>query len=70
MCKNIDGATSDCRFKIHDMKCPKGHPLHLSSRCTFMVCRSGCDYLIFVYKEDLSKVNAQIRGKQKSRRIN
>jgi len=63
MCKYIDGATPDCKFKIHNMKCPKGHPLHLSSGKTFLCCRSGCNYIELINKENLQEVNSQINGK-------
>jgi len=65
MCKDIDGSTSDCTFKVHSLKCPKGHPLHLSTGKTFICCRSGCTYVEFVNKDNIDNVIAQLKGKQK-----
>lgn len=62
MCRNIESATRDCAFKIHDLKCPKGHPLHLSAGKTFVCCRSGCGYFEFVDVANYRKVNVQIKG--------
>jgi len=64
MCKNIDGAVSDCAFKTHDLKCPKGHPLHLSNGRTFICCRSGCKYVEFVNADNIEQVQKQIKTKK------
>lgn len=60
MCKGIDGSTTDCTFKVHDLKCPKGHPLHISGGKTFLCCRSGCNYVEFICAENIDVVQRQI----------
>ena len=64
MCKDIEGATKNCAFKTHNLlKCPKGHPLHLSTGKTFLCCRSGCNYMTFFTSKKLVKLaNKQING--------
>ena len=64
MCKGVEGSTPDCAFKRHDLlKCPKGHPLHISSGLTFLCCRSGCEYIVFFTSKKLVKLaNKQIHG--------
>ena len=64
MCKGVEGSTPDCAFKRHDLlRCSKGHPLHLSSGKTFLVCRGGCDYILFfTSKRLINLANKQIRG--------
>jgi hypothetical protein len=64
MCRNIEGYTSNCAFKRHDLlKCPKGHPLHLSNGKTFLCCRSGCDYIrFFTSKKLVELANREIDG--------
>ena len=63
MCKDVEGSTEDCKFKIHNLKCKKGHPLHLSRGKTFMCCRSGCKEIIFFDNQQLVDLaNKQIDG--------
>jgi hypothetical protein len=60
MCKDVEGATADCVFKIHDLKCKKGHPLHLSKNKTFLCCRSGCLEIIFVCRDNVKSILRQV----------
>jgi hypothetical protein len=73
MCKNVDGSTKDCNFKIHELKCPKGHPLHISVGKTFLCCRSGCKYVEFVNAENIGTIQAQFNSqlsKEKEEKVN
>jgi len=60
MCKDIEGATQDCAFKTHELKCPNGHPLHLSKGKTFLCCRSGCYYVEFLSPDNIEAVQKQL----------
>lgn len=60
MCKDVEGATENCAFKLHALKCPVGHPLHLSSGKTFLCCRSGCGYVEFLSSKNIEAVQTQI----------
>lgn len=60
MCKDVEGATPDCAFKIHDLKCPEGHPLHLSAGKSFVCCRSGCMYIDFVCRDNAKSILRQV----------
>ena len=62
MCnRKVEGSTADCAFKTHDLKCPKGHPLHISVGLTFLCCRSGCSFITFIDAENIEQVKKQFK---------